>query len=712
MNNRKRLLRLLLFVSLSLTSMFLNAQTVTKTFKNEVLKTVLKEVEKQTGLSVIYKTDEVNESRKITATFEKTPIEEVLATILDKGLVYNLQNKMIVISRKQQQEQSKKDVKKVVTGIVVDDTGEPIIGATIVVKGTTMGTVTNITGQYTLDVPSNGTLSISYVGYQSVDIPASNTRALAKVTLLEDSEMIDEVVVVGYGVQKKRDVTGAMSSVNAAKIASVPVTSASEALQGRASGVLVSQNSWSPGTTPSVLIRGKRSINASNEPLYVVDGVPITGGLGEISPSDIASMEVLKDASATAIYGSRGANGVVLITTKQGRDGKTQIDYSGYAGVQTIQNKLKLMNGAQYAEYVREAYRNTNNKNKYTSDYADKTADMNNPMFKQDPYVLESLMMAYDENGNYDPSKVRSDNWFDHVTRNGIITDHQISINGGTAKTNFLASATYNKNEGIMKDESYERYSIRLNLNHEINKWFKFGLQTQYSHSVRQRGSGMASDAYMYRISPLGALRNEDGTPTQLVASDAQMWNPLMNLEKGAVSAPEKVSRYLGSYYIEITLPVKGLKFKSNLGLDSRTKQDYKFYSSETSTRQLGTSYAYNGMSKYTMMTLENMVFYNRDFGKDHSLGVTLLQSIQEDKTESNKTGVQAVASDALTYYDLASSTIIDKIGSNLTKWNMGHPLWDVLIMVIKGNTYSPVLYVTTVPLVWPKDISGLLSPQ
>lgn len=671
MNNRKRLLRLLLFVSLSLTSMFLNAQTVTKTFKNEALKTVLKEVERQTGLSVIYKTDEVNESRKITATFEKTPLEDVLATILDKGLVYNLQNKMIVISRKQQQEQSKKDTKKNVSGIVVDGTGEPVIGATVVVKGTTIGTVTNINGQYTLEVPSSGMLAISYVGYQSIDIPASNTQALAKVTLLEDSEMIDEVVVVGYGVQKKRDVTGAMSSVNAAKIASVPVTSASEALQGRASGVLVSQSSWSPGTTPSVLIRGKRSINASNEPLYVVDGVPITGGLGEISPSDIASMEVLKDASATAIYGSRGANGVVLITTKQGRDGKTQIDYSGYAGVQTIQNKLKLMNGAQYAEYVREAYRNTNSKNKYASDYPDKTADMNNPMFKQDPYVLESLMMAYDENGNYDPSKVRSDNWFDHVTRDGFVTDHQISINGGTAKTNFLASATYNKNEGIMKDESYERYSIRLNLNHEINKWFKFGLQTQYSHSVRQRGSGMASDAYMYRISPLGALRNEDGTPTQLVASDAQMWNPLMNLEKGAVSAPEKVSRYLGSYYIEITLPVKGLKFKSNLGLDSRTKQDYQFYSSETSTRQLGTSYAYNGMSKYTMMTLENMIFYNRDFGKDHSLGVTLLQSIQEDKTESNKTGVQAVASDALTYYDLASSTIIDKIGSNLTKWNM-----------------------------------------
>ena len=519
-------------------------------------------------------------------------------------------------------------------------------------------------------VPENSTLTISYVGYKTIKLKASD-KNLSNIILQEDSELIDEVVVVGYGVQRKRDVTGAMTSVDATKIASVPVTSASEALQGRASGVLVSQDNWAPGTSPSVLIRGKRSINASNEPLYVVDGVPITGGLREISPSDIASMEVLKDASATAIYGSRGANGVVLITTKQGKDGKTQVDYSGYFGVQTMQNKLDLMNGAQYAEYVREAYRNTNSSNKYPMDHPDKAADMANPMFKQDAYVLESLMMAYDENGNYDPSRIRSDNWFDHVTRDGIITDHQISVNGGNAKTNFLASATYNKNEGIMKDQSYERYSIRLNLNHEINKWFKFGLQTQYSHSVKERGSGMESDAYMYRISPLGALRNEDGTPTQLVASDAQMWNPLMNLEKGAVSAPEKVSRYLGSYYIEVTFPVEGLKFKSNLGLDARTKQDYQFYSSNTSTRQLGTSYAYNGMSKYTMMTLENMLFYNRDFGKDHTVGVTLLQSIQEDKTESNKIGVQDITSDKLLYNDLASSSIIDNIGSNLTKWTM-----------------------------------------
>ena len=656
-----------------MTCLTVSAQKVTLQFRQVKLTKVFDAITQQTGLTVAYSRPTVDPDKIVTIEAKDEELSNVLSKLFTGTNVdFEIGEKKIYLKEKSTSDDTQQNGKtRKISGVIVDEKGETVIGASVSVKGTTLGTITNLDGEYVLaDVPEKAEITISFIGYQTLTLKA-NDKALAKVVLKEDNEILDEVVVVGYGVQRKRDVTGAMSSVDAAKIASVPVTSASEALQGRASGVLVSQDNWAPGTSPSVLIRGKRSINASNEPLYVVDGIPITGGLREISPSDIASMEVLKDASATAIYGSRGANGVVLITTKQGKDGKTQVDYSGYFGVQTIQNKLDLMDGAQYAEYVREAYRNTKSSNKYPFDSPDKTADMANPMFKQDPYVLESLLMAYDENGNYDPSKIRSANWFDHVTRNGIITDHQISVTGGNAKTNFLASATYNKNEGIIKDQSYTRYSVRLNLNHEINQWFKFGLQTQYSHSVKERGSGMESDAYMYRISPLGALYNEDGTPTELVASDAQMWNPLMNLEEGAVSAPEKVSRYLGSYYLEVTFPIKGLKFRSNLGLDARTKQDYQFYSSKTSTRQLGTSYAHNGMSKYMMMTLENMVFYNRDFGKDHSLGITLLQSIQEDKTETNGIGVQDITSDKLLYNDLASSSIIDKIGSKLTKWNM-----------------------------------------
>lgn len=656
-----------------MTCLTVSAQKVTLQFRQVKLTKVFDAITQQTGLTVAYSRPTVYPDRIVTIEAKDEELSNVLSKLFTgTDVVFEIGEKKIYLKEKKTSDSLQQTGKtKRISGTVIDEKGEPVIGASILVDETSNGTITNIDGEYSLtDVPENSTLTISYVGYKTIKLKASD-KNLSNIILQEDSELIDEVVVVGYGVQRKRDVTGAMTSVDAAKIASVPVTSASEALQGRASGVLVSQDNWAPGTSPSVLIRGKRSINASNEPLYVVDGVPITGGLREISPSDIASMEVLKDASATAIYGSRGANGVVLITTKQGKNGKTMVDYNGYVGGQTIQNKLELMNAAQYAEYTREAYRNTNSSGKYTSDSPDKSADMANPMFKQDAYVLESLMMGYDENGNYNPGNVRTDNWFDHITRNGIVTDHQISVQGGNTKTNFLASATYNRVDGVIKDKSYERYSVRLNLNHEINKWFKFGLQTQYSHSIEQRGSGMEGDQYMYRISPLGALRNDDGTPTELVAADAQMWNPLMNLVDGAVSAPLKTSRYLGSYYIEVTFPIEGLKFRSNLGLDSRTVQDYQFYSSKTSKRQLGTSYAENGMSKYTMMTLENMFFYNKDFGKDHSLGLTLLQSIQEDKNESNQVGVQDIASDKLQYNDIASALTVDNIGSKLVKWNM-----------------------------------------
>ena len=388
MNNRKSILCLFLLFLLSLGSLSVNAQTVSKVFKEQTLKTVLKEIESQTGLSIIYQKDEINENKKVNATFENTPVVEALSSILDKSLEVNLKNKMIVISKKEQTSSGNSLKKRTITGQVVDDKGESVIGASIAVQGTTLGTITNLDGEYTLaNVPENSEVTVSFIGYKTLTFKA-NDKSLANITLKEDTEMLDEVVVVGYGTVKKRDLTGSVASLNSDVISSVPATSAVEALQGRASGVVVSTSNWVPGETPSILIRGKRSINASNDPLFVVDGIPVTGGMGEISPSDIESMEVLKDASATAIYGSRGANGVIIITTKQGKEGKTQIDYNGYVGVQTIQNKLDLMNGAEYAEYTREAYRNSNGSNKYLSDTPNKEEDMLLPMFKQDPYVL------------------------------------------------------------------------------------------------------------------------------------------------------------------------------------------------------------------------------------------------------------------------------------------------------------------------------------
>lgn len=662
-----------LFISLLLCS-GLYAQNITQNItlnlRNATLKEFFNRIENQTTYSVVYRDVILSEANNITLATENKPLNEVLDQVLaPKRLSYKLSNKTIVIlPASPAKDNTKTNRGETLTGVIKDDAGQPIVGANIVVKGKMVGTVSGLKGEFEIEATENDILIISYIGYLTREIKIGNKTNL-KISLQEDALGLDEVVVVGYGTVKKRDLTGSVASINAQKISAVPATTAAEALQGRVPGVLVTNTNWSPGQSPGVMIRGKRSITASNDPLYVVDGIPITGGLKEISPTDIESMEVLKDASATAIYGARGANGVILITTKQGQEGKTQVDYNGYFGMQTIQNELDLMNGAEYAEYVREAYRNTTKTaNRYMSDTANKEQDMLNARFKQDPYVLESVLMGYDDSGNYNPSRVRSMDWMDHVTRTGFLTDHQISIRGGGQKTNFLVSATYNKNKGVFKDEDYERYSIRANLNHEINKYIKIGLQTQYSHSTFNRGSGLAGN---WRVTPLGSLYEEDGSLTQMVGSDPQMWNPLLDLQKGAIDKPLKTTRYLGSYFLEIKLPIEGLKFRSNLGIDSRTVQDYQFNSGHSTARQNGTSSASNAMQKYTMFTLENLLFYDKQFNDKHSLGITFLQSIQEDKSETNSASVEDLPSDILKYYDLGSALTIKGVGSGFSKWNM-----------------------------------------
>lgn len=558
-----------------------------------------------------------------------------------------------------------------VSGIIVDQAGAPVLGASVMVPGTQLGTVTDLDGKFIFTVPS-GTQSVevSCISYKTILVTL--TGAPLRIMLEEDTEALEEVVVIGYGTVKKRDLTGSVSSVKADEITSVPVTSTLSALQGRAPGVLISQSSWAPGDDPNITVRGDRSINASNDPLFVVDGVPISGGINEINPGDIQSMEILKDASATAIYGARGANGVILITTKHGKEGRTVVEYNGYVGVQTIQNRIHMMDGAEYAEYVREAYRNVNTANKYTSDTPNWILDQTNPQFKIDSYVLESLSMAYDENGNYDPSKVRSFDWFDYMTDDAaLITDHQLNIRGGTAKTNFMVSGTYTYNDGVAKDKSYNRYSTRTNISHQINSWAKIGAQQQFSKAVKQRGSGWEGDAYLYRVSPLGKYIEEDGTNPMLVGGDSQGYNPLLDIVDGAVSRPLTTTSFIGSYFLDLTLPIDGLSFRSNLGLEFKNVQDYEFFAGRTTSQKDGDNYAKNANTSTNMYTWENYFTYDKSLGSNHHINMTLLQSIQSYKSEYAKMSAEKFPSDALLYYDMAAGLNNASISSSYTKWSM-----------------------------------------
>lgn len=636
----------------------------------------IQELGKETGQTVSYDYEKMSGENAPSFTAETNNMEEWLyRTLQSSRFTYEKtgDKSYVIVDRDietTESEVSNIQQKRKVSGIVFDVNNVPLVGVNVVEKGTTNGTVTDINGNFTLEVEENAVIEFSYIGFIAQEIPWDGVSAL-RIVLREDSEVLNELVVIGYGVQKKSDLTGAIASITKETIESIPATNLVSVLQGQVPGILVSNTSWNPGDDPQIFIRGKRSINASNDPLFVVDGMPMTSGINGMNQHDIESVEVLKDASATAIYGSRGANGVILISTKQGSEGKTTIDYNGYAGVQTIQNRVDMMNGGEYAEYTREAYRNSSRANKYLSDVPDMEQDKLLPMFKQDPYVLESVLMGYDSNGNYNPDNVRSSDWFSGITQNALVTNHSLNIRGGSKKTKFMASASYNFTDGIIKDKDFKRYITRLNLDHSINDFIKVGVQSQYTNFVQQRGSEMERDSYQYRITPLGRFVNDDGSLPMLIGSDAQMYNPLLNLQPGVIDRPLKTNQFLGNFYAEFTLPVEGLRFRSNLGLDFRSMQDYEFYAKETTPRQNGTSYAKNATSQKNMYTWENYFMYDKELNDKHHLNLTFLQSIQQDVNESNSSAVENLPANSLKYYDLGAGLLINNVGSNYTKWNL-----------------------------------------
>ena len=593
-------------------------------------------------------------------------VADCLRTIFEgSGITYVFEDDYIVLTKRGEKAMTPivQQSGKTITGTIVDETGLPIVGANIVEKGTTNGTVTDMDGNFSLKVSSeNAVVVISYIGYLDQQLSVSSQKNW-NLVLKEDSQNLDEVVVVGYGTVKKRDLTGAVASVSSEKIKQVAVADPALALKGRVPGVRVEQNSFAPGSNPSIRIRGNRSFNASNLPLYVVDGIPLTTGIESISPSDIESIDVLKDASATAIYGSRGANGVVIVTTKKGKAGRVQVDYNGYVGVQTVAKKYDLMNGAEWVEALREACRMTG---AYTSPTPSREEDMKLPYFPSDPYALESVMRAYDENGNYDPFKVRSFDWNGATLHNGFIHNHDLNVRGGTEKTQYSMSASYHYNDGVVKNTDYEKFTVRLNLDQKVSDFLKVGLQTQYMHSLENEDVGAYGESL--QTFPIAVPYDDNGDFILYPGGDTYNFNPLMNLEN-AISQ-QKIDRYMGSYYVEANL-WEGLKFRSNLGTDFRQIQDLDFRGSNTIDNKGGLSTASNNGTKSYLFTLDNMLTYSKNFNKEHDLNVTLLQSIQRYSEDTYGISVKDLPYEYQHFWNLGSAGTISGVSSNYQKWTL-----------------------------------------
>lgn len=346
---------------------------------------------------------------------------------------------------------------KVLTGQIVDVNGEPIIGANVLVKGTTNGTITDLDGKFTLNVPETCTIQVSFIGYVSQNIKVGAATKNISVKLKEDTETLEEVVVVGYGTQKKVNLSGSLSSINVGELAeSRPITNVSHALAGMAAGVNVRSSSNQPGNdNATIQVRGQGTLNNSS-PLVIIDGSE--AGINTVNPNDIESMTVLKDAASSAIYGSRAANGVILITTKQGKSGKVKVDYNGYVSFESavIPNSMQpVSNYADYMEYINLGYKNSN----------------------QNQPFSQGVIDEWRADGGKDPLRYPNTNWLDETFRNATAQNHNVSLSGGSDKIRFYSSFGYQNTPGVMENAGFEKLNGRLNVSSDVRKWLTLGMQ-------------------------------------------------------------------------------------------------------------------------------------------------------------------------------------------------------------------------------------------
>jgi len=538
-----------------------------------------------------------------------------------------------------------------IRGKITDDAGSGMPGVNVLIKGTAIGAASDADGNYSLQLPegqSNVVLVFTFIGYQTQE-KAVNGQSVIDVTLASDMEQLSEIVVVGYGTQKKSDITGSVASVSSKQISELPITNVQQALQGRIAGVDVVATGTKPGAGASVRIRGRRSFSAGNEPLYVVDGIPLAGGINDLNQQDIQSMEVLKDASATAIYGSRGANGVVIITTKRGTTGKTVISYDGYYGVSSAIGKIDMMNGEEYAEYKRESRRATGNYNDNDPVAADKN------LFE--PVELEGLASG------------RSMDYQDLIIKNGRQQSHQISLLGGNEKTKFAITGGYFDDKGIVPHQNFSRYTFRVNLDHQVNDRLKVGASTLTSFNV-QNGDGFNPLPEALFANPLGQPYNADGTLNFLPTADGLRSNPLSEIVKGATIREDQRTRIFSSVYGEYKL-MEGLTYRLNFGPDYQTRRRDEFNGRYTNGRRLGDPTARTQNWSTFAYTLENIVNYSKTIGTYHSLNVTGLYSIQRQTNEYYDARVRGVPIEYMQSYNIGAAPIIEGVGSDYRQWTI-----------------------------------------
>ena len=651
-----------------------NAQKVTFNGEQVSLKRAFEQIESVSNYKIAYNTSQLDVNRKVTLNQKNTDVLQVLDQLLaGTGCTYKVNENYIVITAQQAGSLKK------IHGVVKDVNGEPIIGANVVVKGSpSNGTITDFNGNFDLSVTSNATLQISYIGYNTQELFVGKKTDF-NIVLKEDTETLEEVVVVGYGTMKKKDLTGAVASVKMDDAPVGTVSTISHALAGKAAGLQVNTISAQPGSGSTFRIRGAASVNAGNDPLIIIDGFPVsptdeskiqTGKydsgssdniLASINPNDIESIEVLKDASSTAIYGARAGNGVIIITTKKGKTGAPKVTYSGTASVQTMAAKYEMLSAKDFMiqsnRYALEEWRRSNGIGIYGGKSEAEAASPYTPYYSE----AEIANPAYDTD------------WFKEITRTGFQTQHNLSVNGGTETTKYLISGNFFKQDGVVKNNDMDRYTARVNVEQKVSKYVNLGVNMTLSRNTTNNvplGAGQNENASIMvaaaQFSPILPVRDENGEYV-LNSQAAFLPNPVSLLEITDKTVKE---RLLGTAYIEIK-PIEELTLKGNFGID-RNYQKHSVYMPKTTLYGQKTggqaNIAQYDKSDYLMELTAN---YSKRFG-DHNLNALVGYSFQRFTDESLSAGNSQFLIDGFLYNNLGAGAYPKpSVGSSASKSEM-----------------------------------------
>ncbi|MEZ0130360.1 SusC/RagA family TonB-linked outer membrane protein, partial [Flavobacterium sp. LBUM151] len=519
------------------------------------------------------------------------------------------------------------------------DANGPIPGANVNLKGTKTGVSTGFDGTYTIDVPSNGVLVFSFIGLRNKEV-AVNGQSKINVSLEEDSAQLKEVVVIGYGTQRKEAVTGSVASIGGSELNEVPAANVTQALQGRLAGVDLTQTSTKPGAAMQIRIRGTRSLTGSNDPLIVLDGVPFAGSIGDINPVDIKSVDVLKDASATAIYGSRGANGVILITSNKGRKNqKATFNYNGFSGIKQVFGKYDMMDATQFA-----ALRD------YSTLYTD----------------------------GIDESRNTNTDWQDLLYGAGEMISHDVSVSGGSENGAYNAGLGYYKEESVLPGQKYERFSLRAGLDQQLGSSFRMGFNTNSNYSVTN-GDNIGTGTVL-GTSPLANPYNPDGSLKRTVRMGAdENWvytrESINNLGESYVNQTRAFSSY-NNIFAEVKIPgVEGLKYRMNTGLNLRLSNGGYYEGQgvfDVNPTTISNAWISNTLS--TQWLIENLITYDKTFAQKHTINFVGLYSNEQFTGNTSRIARNGITSDAFQFYNLGQSeeeAVINPADQDYTQWGL-----------------------------------------